>query len=231
MIIANLAGLTGTPITASGYRAEADLDRDGDPSGGDNTDLAIADNATYTSALAKGELSQSGVDNTVDWSGYQYDGASGGGLYCVRFRYYDPTTFRWLNRDPAGYTDSMNLYGLGAGSPVGFLDPFGLAGGPFFAGGVTLDGQVITYDQIDMVGMDWFGLWFNQYTLAIRALLDAYRSWPQSSPAPTGSGVAVDGSNRHSIENTSTATIRSGTLGLHRGNGVSSSSTGPGCPD
>ena len=33
---------------------------------------------------------------------------------------------RWLNRDPAGYVDSMNLYGYGAGNPVFGLDPYGL---------------------------------------------------------------------------------------------------------
>jgi len=33
---------------------------------------------------------------------------------------------------PAGYADSMNLYGLGAGSPIRFLDPFGLDGDDYY---------------------------------------------------------------------------------------------------
>lgn len=89
----------------------------------------------------------------MGWSGYRYDQPTR--LYAVRFRFYDAVTFRWLNRDPAGYVDSMNLHGYGIASRIGWSDPFGL-GDPFFAGGVTLDGEVITYDQIDMIGM---GFW------------------------------------------------------------------------
>ncbi len=37
-----------------------------------------------------------------------------------------PRLGRWLQRDPAGFADSMNLYGYGWGSPVGVRDPYGL---------------------------------------------------------------------------------------------------------
>ncbi|MFC1678047.1 RHS repeat domain-containing protein, partial [Planctomycetota bacterium] len=43
-----------------------------------------------------------------------------------RNRYYDTHTGRWLTQDPAGYADSMNLYGYVKSNPAIHLDPFGL---------------------------------------------------------------------------------------------------------
>jgi len=48
-------------------------------------------------------------------------------LYNYRARYYDPRMGRFLQTDPLGYHDSMNLYqGMGM-NPVNYMDPFGLA--------------------------------------------------------------------------------------------------------
>jgi len=50
--------------------------------------------------------------NTIGFSGYVFNREiDAGGLYAVRFRYYDPVWGRWTSRDPAGYTDGMSLYG------------------------------------------------------------------------------------------------------------------------
>jgi RHS repeat-associated protein len=46
-------------------------------------------------------------------------------LYC-RARYYDPTTGMFLQRDPAGYEDSVNQYAGFANNPVNFRDPTGM---------------------------------------------------------------------------------------------------------
>lgn len=42
------------------------------------------------------------------------------------YRWNDPTTARWLTRDPIGYGGGANLYGYVGGNPVGVLDPWGL---------------------------------------------------------------------------------------------------------
>lgn len=47
------------------------------------------------------------------------------GLYLCTYRYYDPGTGRWLNRDPIGYAGGANLYGYCGGRAVGWADPSG----------------------------------------------------------------------------------------------------------
>jgi RHS repeat-associated protein len=47
------------------------------------------------------------------------------GLYHFRHRDYSPTLGRWLQQDPAGYVDSMNLYALEKSNPVTATDPQG----------------------------------------------------------------------------------------------------------
>jgi RHS repeat-associated protein len=48
------------------------------------------------------------------------------GLYFYRARYYDPVKGRFLQRDPLGYVDGMNLYEYARSNPVRWTDPLGL---------------------------------------------------------------------------------------------------------
>ena len=41
------------------------------------------------------------------------------------YRYYNPSTGRWLNRDPIGEMGGANLFGFLGNEPVGGIDPFG----------------------------------------------------------------------------------------------------------
>ncbi|PHM52860.1 RHS repeat-associated core domain-containing protein [Xenorhabdus sp. KK7.4] len=49
------------------------------------------------------------------------------GLYYNRFRYYLPETGQYISPDPIGLLGGFNPYGY-VHNPVGFVDPFGLAG-------------------------------------------------------------------------------------------------------
>ena len=48
------------------------------------------------------------------------------GLYYYRARHYDPTIGRFLQPDPIGYADGLNMYQYVGSNPVIFVDPTGL---------------------------------------------------------------------------------------------------------
>ena len=62
---------------------------------------------------------------------FRYDGSSGyytdssTGLILCGARWYDPSSTRWLSRDPIGYNGGLNLYAYCAGNPVSERDPSG----------------------------------------------------------------------------------------------------------
>lgn len=45
--------------------------------------------------------------------------------------FYNPSSGRWLNRDPLGELGGLNLYGFVYNDPVQRFDPFGLESGPY----------------------------------------------------------------------------------------------------
>ncbi len=69
-------------------------------------------------------LSESGVDNPYYFTGRRYD--FGTGLYHYRARYYSAEFGRFLQVDPVGYLDGLNLYAYVLNNPINFIDPFGL---------------------------------------------------------------------------------------------------------
>jgi RHS repeat-associated protein len=63
------------------------------------------------------------TENPYLFAGYRCDSETG--LYYLVNRTYDPTTGRFIQFDPIGYADSMNLYEYVKSNPTNFIDPKG----------------------------------------------------------------------------------------------------------
>ncbi len=71
-------------------------------------------------------LPATAIGNPYTFTGRRFDEESG--LYYYRARSYDPDHGRFMQRDPAGFTDGVNLYAYVKNNPINFADPSGLIG-------------------------------------------------------------------------------------------------------
>jgi RHS repeat-associated protein len=100
----------------------------------DSVSLELNDNAeiiTYEeylpfggTALIAGKTVREVTEKEYRYSGKERDSSTG--LYYYGARYYAPWLLRWINPDPAGTVDGLNLYGFVRGNVVNSVDVGGM---------------------------------------------------------------------------------------------------------
>ncbi|PVZ57861.1 hypothetical protein C9422_14900 [Pseudomonas sp. B1(2018)] len=103
-------------------------------------------------AWADGEAVQVSY-KTVRYSGKERDAT---GLYYYGFRYYVAEWQRWLNPDPAGPVDGLNLYSMVRNNPISYRDADGLELLPSKAAGKVKSGALKTLE----IEVNTFNLFF-----------------------------------------------------------------------
>ena len=157
----------------------------------------------------------SAISNPYLFTGRRLDEESG--IYYYRARMYDPNIGRFLQRDPLGYLDNMNLYAYCLNNSINFTDPYGLWtrlvprygtwGGPGWSGGNTFPplGPVDSMDECFKKHDECYGWGQDQCYEADRKKCDTKlieclqnlskdpRNWPRPPKRPLTSQQYRDG--------------------------------------
>jgi RHS repeat-associated protein len=85
--------------------------------------------ALFLDSFGKLTASSGTLTNPIQYTSREFDPETG--LLNYRARYYDPTIGRLISEDPIGFHAGVNFYDYVLNRPTVFLDPTGLAGGPY----------------------------------------------------------------------------------------------------
>ncbi|MCC6910359.1 MAG: hypothetical protein IT430_20685 [Phycisphaerales bacterium] len=119
--------ITSIKNGGASYNILADLNLDGAVTQADLNAFSAYSNAVGGRGVLTASNGSATTANDVGYAGYLWNDERV--QWHVRNREYDPILGRWLQREPLGYVDTMNLYEYVGSSSIAETDPAGLSKG------------------------------------------------------------------------------------------------------
>jgi len=127
--------------------------------------------------------------NRFMFTGREFDKETG--LYYYRARYYNPQIGRFLQTDPIGYGDGMNMYAYCGNNPLGLADPSGMASGFGFRRWTATEDDYWKYPYSEALEFYWLDDDENEQSQLFSSI-DDWMTWARDNGKYHQDGVELE---------------------------------------